>query len=73
MAKSKNVGGSANSFHVGYLRENLIGQNVKGSKVVNVTNKYIITEAGSHSKKGLNVNFKETNPEAGGFTSRRRD
>lgn len=73
MAKGKNVGGAANSFHTGYLRENMVGQNFKGSKVTNVTNKYIITENGRYSKKGLYVNFEETNPNAGGYTTHRRD
>lgn len=73
MGKGKNVGGAANSFHTGYLRENMVGQNFKGSKVTNVTNKYIVTENGSYSKKGLNVNFEETNPDAGGFQTQRRD
>jgi hypothetical protein len=73
MAKGKNVGGAANSFHTGYLRDNMVGQNFKGSKVTNVTNKYIETENGSYSKKGLNVNFEGTNPDAGGYISQRRD
>ena len=71
--EGKNVGGADNSFHTGYLRENLIGQNFKGSKVINVTNKYIETENGTYSKKGLNINFVETNPNAGGYISQRRD
>lgn len=58
MAKSKNVGGSANSFHVGYLRENLIGQNVKGSKVVNVTIEF---HPPSSSTRKKDSNFLEDN------------
>lgn len=54
---SKKITGNANSFQRDYLEENLKGTNFKGSKVVSVTNKYIITETGSHLKSGLNVTF----------------
>jgi hypothetical protein len=73
MSKNKRKGGAANSFHIVYLRENMVGQNFRGSKVVEVTNKYINTEDGSFSKKGLNVDFEEVNPNAGGFVNNRRD
>lgn len=73
MGKGKNVGGAANSFHTGYLRENMVGQNFKGSKVTNVTNKYIETENGKYSKKGLNINFEVVKPDAKGYQTNRRD
>jgi hypothetical protein len=38
-----------------------------------VTNKNIVTENGIFSKKGVNINFEEINPDAGGFISQRRD
>lgn len=69
----KTTGGAANSFHTGFLRENLVGQQFKGSKVISVTNKYITTEDERYLKKGLHITFKVIKPDAQSFTIRRRD
>jgi hypothetical protein len=72
MEEFKNIGGAAGSFHTGFLRENMVGQLFKGSKVIDVTGKYIVTEDGKYLRKGLNINFKIIKPDARGYNSNRR-
>lgn len=71
--KNKTVGGSANNFHTVFLRENMVGQKFKGSEVLSVTHKYITTENGKFDKKGLDISFEITNPNAVTFPTVRHD
>ena len=50
----------------------MVGQLFKGSKVIDVTGKYIVTEDGKYPRKGLNINFKIIKPDARGYISNRR-
>lgn len=55
----KHKGGLASTFDIRYLRFNLMGTKFKGSTIIRVTNRYIVTELGVYKRKGLHVNFIE--------------
>jgi hypothetical protein len=55
--KVTEIKGSANSFSVSLLKDRLVGQNFRGSKIVDVTETYLVTEKDSFSLLGLQLNF----------------